>query len=84
MRWCEHISKRFQYQGWEFIITSTSTILAYDWLFCPKCGTPRPKEQTLAEKFHDYLGARLPSNPFYVSAVELSKIASKHFEEGGK
>lgn len=54
--------------------------------FCPICGTPRPKEKTLAEKFRmqceemfsSETADKLSHSGIY---LDLEKIALAHFEE---
>ena len=79
MKWCEHCNDEFC--RWETWVTHLSNV----WKFCPICGTPRPKEKTLEEKFK----ARLEMNPSGDLALtwivdqwtikKLAEIAEEHF-----
>lgn len=51
--------------------------------FCPVCGTPRPVEKSLAEKFEKWL--RTPvydkTHDCNSAGAELAKIAEEHFRQ---
>lgn len=79
MEWCKHCSSTGGNQltieegfGRDDFRWSISDGIAVK--FCPICGTPRPKETSLEEKF---LEAHVKGNPSFGT---LAEIARKHFE----
>jgi hypothetical protein len=53
------------------------------WNFCPICGTPRPKDKTLEEKFEKHMRNDdwMLSDSIRQDAINLAKIATEHFKE---
>jgi len=78
-QWCKHIEYG-QYSpmckpDYRFKDEDSVTYLTTSWNLCPICGTPRPKEKTLAQKFREYL-------PYAGSDMYegLARIAEDHFK----
>ncbi len=69
--WCVHINSDLE-------LGSQSTVFG-NWMFCPICGTPRPKEISLEEKFR----AWMQSDAWRVldAPHALAKIAEEHFKK---
>ena len=80
MKWCEHVfwgkSIDGSNEGWS-LCGDIQFSKELNWKFCPICGTPRPVEKSLAEKFYE--------SPFMCSRLgdcrELEKIAEQHFKD---
>ena len=87
MKWCEHMisskdDSKFDEDRDGYAYCDGYFEKVSRWKLCPICGTPRPKEQTLAEKFAEwsekYSNVPFPSTMFIDG---LADIARKHFEE---
>ena len=78
-RWCEHLAISGK-DVHAFVPTTDE-----HWKFCPICGTPRPVEKSLAEKFDEYCGDTLSFGERHgdrMSAIkEMAEIAEQHFRE---
>lgn len=86
-KWCEH---------WEACDSTTKCGGVFngqhirDVNFCPICGTPRPKEQTLAEKFKEAHREYCRDNKLRNEALDfgeyelMAQIAKEHYEKEGK
>lgn len=87
MKWCEHTKpgKVFEIPNW----LNPRVIHAGDWNFCPICGTPRPQEKSLEQKFKEFLDSEgcelmLKTNPRvlhdedYILRI-IKQIAEEHF-----
>ena len=82
--WCQHLrwncrSKEWVEAGYESYTNMTRHVHENSWNFCPICGTPRPKEKTLAEKFGEFL---FDSKNIMKGGVaeNLARIAEDHFK----
>lgn len=82
MKWCEHIKPYLGIQvpsmGW------VTQFPVECWMCCPICGTPRPKEKTLREKFQSFLESRVENSLGYMTkeqkaADQLAEIAEAHY-----
>ena len=77
--WCEHMKNKGDglklYKWHDDSIHSLGQSHTEYFQFCPICGTPRPKEKSLAEKFMD-----IPFPMTRLCADKLSDIASEHFK----
>ena len=71
MKWCEHVDAREQ-----------CTFEIAGMKFCPTCGTPRPKEKSLAEKLREQFYT--PATTIPVAECDrwerVAKVAEEHFE----
>ena len=84
MKWCEHLKQEEKGVWW-----ITYPRGGYSWtigdenMFCPICGTPRPKEKTLEEKMADRLNGfykhRLIEADIWTIANALTSVANEHF-----
>jgi hypothetical protein len=77
-RWCEHLIK---YDGGYDFYPNTSEpeyygTISKNWKMCPICGTMRPKEMNLEEKFRQKF--KLLDEYFDNACEELAKIADEH------
>ena len=74
MKWCEHCNDEFC--RWGTWVTHLSNV----WKFCPICGTPRPKEKTLEEKFKQWSKRIIGESNYPEMAKDLANIAEEHFK----
>ena len=89
MKWCEHMisskdDSKFDEDKDGYAYCDGYFEKVSRWKLCPICGTPRPKEQTLEEKFikmfkqsGEQVYANLPSG----FITYLAQTAIEHFEE---
>jgi hypothetical protein len=76
--WCEHTDKVRSITV-NYLSDGTLTIPYFN--YCPECGTPRPKEKTLAEKFCDAHPICKQHGRPHMSVCEiLAKVAEDHFK----
>jgi hypothetical protein len=77
--WCEHTRHESHwFEGW--LVSNGHGYYGKDWMFCPICGTPRPKELSLAEKFKKKIES---CRNDYNLADYLVLIAEEHFKSKG-
>lgn len=87
MKWCEHSFEvlgemRFYREIRVGIAKQTgSVVVGNNWHFCPICGTPRPKEKSLAEKMKESVYATVACG--WDDYQKLEKIAEQHFLDLG-
>ena len=90
--WCEHcIHSPMPNDRKEFHLKGMM-IYCDKFNFCPICGTPRPREKSLAEKFEDAnnLFLEVPETDTRIyklkreSAEKLADIATTHFNPQSK
>jgi hypothetical protein len=75
--WCEHTRHEAHWEK-DWLVVGGHGLNGKDFMFCPICGTPRPTEKTLAEKFREYL----PYAGSDMNLEGLAAIAAEHY--GGK
>ena len=72
--WCEHLSDDARLY---------SDAIKEDFKFCPICGTPRPTERTLAEKFRNVIYREdYGLGPSLIK--ELIAITEEHYKGRGR
>ena len=84
MKWCKHFVKNHGgLSEWWYSPRphpqATMSLLKESWDYCPHCGTPRPKENSLAKKFWEY--HCLNAVDMDVLCNRLAEIAEEHFRE---
>ena len=79
--WCEHIKPEYDGKVLNFMgVHAGWPDQKGHWNFCPICGTSRPKEKTLAEKFYDHTNfCRAVNSVAFLD--HLAYIATEHFKE---
>lgn len=70
--WCEHMDN-YKSEKWY--------LADKEFQFCPVCGTPKPKEESLEEKFETFWNLAKFNNQTIFK--DLASVARKHFKDGG-
>ncbi len=73
-KWCNHITML------KCGVATDSIEYRSDWQFCPKCGTPRPKEIGLREKLSNKLRVQGTINSF-IDWYDMADIAIRTIKE---
>lgn len=62
------------------ILAPKKTPMISDWMFCPICGTPRPKEKSLVDKFMEEWGRYILNPDSQMKLFDrFEKIAEEHY-----
>lgn len=78
-KWCEHMYNA-SYVEIKRHDGSSIVIGVMGVASCPECGTPRPREKSLAEKFDEHF-KRCRVSESVTCANHLAEIAEAHFKE---